>query len=179
LDVGCERCHGPGRAHVEAARAGRPAGEIYRFRGASSETTMALCGQCHRSPQPVSTEEDLASIEDLPRFAHTALVASACYQRSAGRLTCLTCHRSHDPLSKDTAAYVRVCQSCHTGHPGGSPACPVNRTSGCVGCHMPASVAGFPGGSKFHTHWIKVYEELRQKRASAPTAAASGAQTAR
>jgi hypothetical protein len=157
FNVGCERCHGPGRAHVEAASAGRTPGPIYRYHAPSAATVMGLCGQCHRSPQTVSSDADLATIEDLPRFAGTALGASACYRRSGERLTCLTCHSPHEALTTGAARYVAICKSCHTGRPGASPACPVNRKSGCIGCHMPGSAAGFPGGDVFHTHWIKVY----------------------
>jgi hypothetical protein len=163
FDVGCERCHGPGRAHVEAAKAGQPPGPIYRYGAASAETMMGLCGQCHRSPKTVSRDEDLATIEDLPRFAGTALGASACYRKSGGRLTCLTCHNPHEPLETGAEDYVKACKSCHSGRRGGSSICPVNRSSGCIACHMPAEKAGFPGGSEFHTHWIKVYEKLARK----------------
>lgn len=168
FDVGCERCHGPGRAHVEAMSAGRaPAGagapgDIYRYHAPGQATVMGLCGQCHRSPQSVSSDADLSTIEDLPRFAGTALGASDCYRKSGGRLTCLTCHNPHEPLERSLAHYVSICRSCHTGRTGASPVCPVNRTSGCIGCHMPASAAGFPGGDKFHTHWIKVYQKQPQ-----------------
>ncbi len=54
--VTCERCHGPGRSHAEAVRAGRPKEEVARailnpgrFPG---KAQVEMCGECHRLPEP-------------------------------------------------------------------------------------------------------------------------------
>jgi hypothetical protein len=155
FNVGCERCHGPGREHVESIRAGRGLGSLFTFRDASQATLMQLCGECHRSPGAVAPEE-LATHPDLPRFAGTALAASACYTKSEGKLSCLTCHSPHARVSTDLAAYDRTCRGCHTGAAASSPACRVNPRSGCVNCHMPAEAAGEPRQLKFRNHWIRI-----------------------
>src|SRR5262249_59891130 len=55
-DVGCERCHGPGRSHLEPARRG--AGEaalampLGLGRGTAAEE-IRLCGACHRLAEDV------------------------------------------------------------------------------------------------------------------------------
>jgi len=156
FNVGCERCHGPGKEHVASVRAGKGIGALYTFREASAETMMRLCGECHRGPEAVP-EAELATHPDLPRFAGTALAASACYKKSAGKLTCITCHSPHARVSTDLAAYDRGCRSCHDGGAKEKPACPVNPRDGCVNCHMPAESLGEPKALKFRNHWIRIF----------------------
>jgi predicted CXXCH cytochrome family protein len=50
--IDCQRCHGPGRAHVEAARSGRAAPELVRSTivnpgQLSRERQLEVCMQCH------------------------------------------------------------------------------------------------------------------------------------
>lgn len=156
FNVGCERCHGPGKEHVEAARAGRKPGHVWDYRGASADTVMQLCGQCHREPGAIP-EDKLDEQPDSARFAGTALGASKCYKNSGGRLSCLSCHNPHEPVSTDRASYERVCKSCHTGQAGGQKLCPVNRASRCISCHMPERHMPDPPEVKFHYHFIKPY----------------------
>jgi len=53
-NVSCERCHGPGRAHVEAAHRGAAESELRLpfgpEHGYTAERAIALCGSCHRHP---------------------------------------------------------------------------------------------------------------------------------
>jgi hypothetical protein len=168
FNVGCERCHGPGKEHVEQARAGVKPGHVWGYRNASADTVMKLCGECHRSPGAIPDEE-LDAAPDLARFAGTALAASKCYRQSEGRLSCLSCHNPHTRVSTDRAAYDRVCQGCHTGQPAAQKLCPVNRTSDCVSCHMPTRHMPDPPEVKFHNHFIKVYPPPRDNREVAQT----------
>ena len=62
-NVSCERCHGPARSHVEAARRGvgpdalaMPLGPGRTRRPSRSE----LCGECHRTPEMVTPGDDPA-----------------------------------------------------------------------------------------------------------------------
>src|SRR5262249_9189834 len=43
LSIGCERCHGPGRAHLEALRRGDRNLRMARLAGSRKEVTMTLC----------------------------------------------------------------------------------------------------------------------------------------
>jgi hypothetical protein len=162
LNIGCERCHGPGKEHVEQARAGVKPGYVWNYRAASADTVMRLCGECHREPGAIPDHE-LDSSPDLARFAGTALAASKCYRRSAGRLSCLSCHNPHTPVSTDRAAYNRVCQGCHSGMADTQKLCPVKSPGtgavggGCVSCHMPPRHMPDPAEVKFHSHYIKPY----------------------
>jgi hypothetical protein len=158
FNVGCERCHGPGKEHVEQAHAGLKPEHVWGYRTASADTIMRLCGECHREPGAIP-EHELDTSPDLARFAGTALAASKCYKLSEGRLSCLSCHNPHARVSTDRAAYNRVCQGCHSGKPAAQTLCPVNRKSGCVSCHMPAQHMPDPAEVKFHSHLIKAYTQ--------------------
>jgi hypothetical protein len=167
FNVGCERCHGPGRDHVAAARKrnGKPTG-VWRYGGVSADTVMRLCGECHRQPGAIPADQ-LDTAPEVARFAGTALAASKCYQRSQGRLSCLSCHNPHQTVSTDHAAYDRVCRSCHTGKAEKQKVCPVNQTSGCASCHMPARHMPDPQEVKFHSHYIKAYRKATKDQAAA------------
>jgi len=129
LGVRCEVCHGPASAHAL-----RPAANRLRTPASLSASEMnTFCGKCHRLDL-VSGEEltDLRNpwiLRNPPRL----LAASACFQKSRGRLNCLSCHAPHAPLEQSAAAYDRICQGCHTA--------PEHRQSiagqPCVTCHMP------------------------------------------
>jgi hypothetical protein len=93
------------------------------------------------------------------------LTRSACFQESAGGLSCQGCHDPHEALRRnDTAFYNEKCVACHSveNHP---PAVVCRSEPGCVSCHMPA-VQPQPELA-FHNHWIGVYakgDALRPQR---------------
>jgi predicted CXXCH cytochrome family protein len=121
---------------------------------------MRLCGECHRSPQTIP-EDELEITVDLPRFAGTALGASKCYQKSGGKLSCVSCHDPHAGVSKKVDTYEKVCVSCHGGQTAAQKPCPVKPKSGCISCHMPPQALGDPEEVKFHNHWIRIYKDSR------------------
>lgn len=126
LGVRCEVCHGAGSAHAAARSRNRlrivPAGEQVSF-----------CGKCHRLE--LETGEELTNLGDarILRSPPRMLAASACYQRSGGRLGCVNCHSPHAPLEQNLAAYDKRCQSCHpaTRHAEAVAGRP------CAACHLP------------------------------------------
>jgi tetratricopeptide (TPR) repeat protein len=168
--IDCQRCHGPGRAHVQNASAGRPQTEI---RGAivnparlPPERQNEICFQCHLEstsrPLPYSLRrygreifsyrpgEPLANYilhfdqppatgyDDKFEIDHAAyrLLKSACYRKSGGALTCITCHNLHEQADVNRAPqdYARACLSCHTG-----PLSSRHRSNlpdTCSDCHM-------------------------------------------
>jgi len=160
--VQCERCHGPGERHVRAAEARQPiAGTIRRFGGASAADITRLCGECHRAQPPPGFPPDAPQ---LVRFAPVGLQRSRCYRESRGRLSCITCHDPHHDDVGLPARAEKVCLSCHTS-PNRLAAhlCPVNRVSGCVGCHMPKAEAA--RHSLFTDHWIRPHHPGESKSA--------------
>src|SRR5262249_18203076 len=79
--IGCERCHGPGGAHVEAARRRQsdltmPFGKVWTAAG-----QMALCGDCHRHPDQAPPGEIRPDNPRIARFQPVGLMQSACYTR--------------------------------------------------------------------------------------------------
>ena len=164
-NIGCERCHGPARAHVAAARRGsKRLAMPFGLGRATAAQQMELCGQCHRYPVNRAPLWDFeigpADIRvDNPiiiRFQPVGLMQSACYTRSQGALSCVTCHDPHARTSRDRAAYEAACLSCHQS-PAPHPACPVSPRADCLRCHMPARDAG--QGILFTDHWIRVRKD--------------------
>jgi tetratricopeptide (TPR) repeat protein len=79
------------------------------------------------------------------------LRASACYLRSQGRLTCLTCHNPHVPASEER--YRDKCLTCHAtvtvaGHPALANA-------DCISCHMPRRRTQDAIHIRLTDHWIQ------------------------
>ena len=79
--------------------------------------------------------------DDLFEIAHAAyrLRKSACFQQSAGEMTCTTCHDPHDIRHGDEAIaeYVATCRGCHAASFDELVA--VGRHTGdgnCLDCHM-------------------------------------------
>lgn len=144
LGVGCQACHGPAAAHVAAAKSGQLTNlGIERASQWSPSKINEVCGKCHRSFSAVGTTGN--EITMTQRFQAYGLEQSPCFQKSGGRLSCLSCHNAHTDVSKDTHSYEAVCLKCHgPAAPAAndplavrSKVCPVNAKAKCVGCHMP------------------------------------------
>lgn len=164
LNVGCERCHGPGRRHLETIRHSGHDAEIERLREAPPARIQQLCGDCHRTPQNADLN-DAHTTRNLPRFQGVAMELSACYRKS-GRLSCVTCHRPHQDASPGTEQYDAVCIGCHQGSTG-QPICRVNPLSGCTDCHMPRQqIEGVPFAT-YRNHWIKIWNEVQKPQGTA------------
>lgn len=192
-NVSCERCHGPGRAHVEAAARNAPPDELKLpfgpGRGYTAEQVIGLCGMCHRHPGKPGVGSLDPDNSHLARFQPVGVLQSRCYRESGGAFSCVTCHDPHDRTSRDRPAYNATCVSCHeAGSPkagsgsasgsGSAPAhdrprsaqglpCPVEPSGDCVACHMPRVDAG--QGVLFADHWIRV-----RRRPGSPTREAAG-----
>ena len=151
--VGCESCHGAGKAHIEAMHKGDMAHVSMQNLGKlPSGQLNDLCGKCHRSLKDVDLDTPAGSLTH--RFQPYALVRSRCRNSEGGVLSCLTCHSAHTDVNPDLKKHEQECLQCHTTgqalpHSAGIPAvtgkaCPVNPKSGCIPCHM-RSRQSFPG----------------------------------
>lgn len=177
--VGCESCHGPGRAHVDAMMSGK-AGDIHMERlGRLSPVALnERCGKCHRSAQQVQV--DTPEAEQTHRFQPFALLRSRCRTADNSPLPCLGCHTAHNNATTDRDYYNRICMQCHSA--GGSSAshgqtqplrfpvksgrkCPVNSTARCIDCHMRPKkmfpIPTFPGTMADHLISIPVEGQKR------------------
>jgi predicted CXXCH cytochrome family protein len=161
--VACENCHGPGQAHLAALGARSQDLGILNPAKLPVAERMRPCSQCHAGSGFV---EDPMAGNLLISDQVTALKNSECWRQSGGQITCTNCHNPH----KDAAGSVlearseTTCLRCHSATIRNRAAlCPVNRTNGCVGCHLPKAIHG-----AFHLadHWIRVHPEQKIKGAS-------------
>jgi hypothetical protein len=169
LGVTCEACHGPGAAHVAAAKSGKielAVTSILNPGLMNPVKSVDFCGACHRTWQDVVSDSPTRIGPLNVRFAPYRLENSRCWKQGVGdaRITCITCHDPHQPLVEDAAAYDSKCLQCHMAagkntKPSADDhrtACPVG-VKLCVTCHMPKfKNAGFHFA--FTDHWIRIAE---------------------
>ena len=95
----------------------------------------------------------------------TALKNNECWRQSGGEITCDNCHNPHRdaPRAVLVAQAEKTCLRCHsatvTNHAG---LCPVNRATGCIGCHMLDQIRG---AFIMAEHWIRVHPEQEDRSA--------------
>lgn len=172
ISIGCENCHGPGKRHVEFHLAAAPAGgdPIVNPAKLAPELREAVCNQCHLSgldtiPRYGRTAYDFRPgmhladvlavfVESSPRggvrqvgkaVGHVGQMRSSrCFQSSAGKLGCISCHDPHStpPLKQRAAYYRERCARCHR-EPESGCALPLadrndsGKGNSCIACHMP------------------------------------------
>ena len=154
-NVSCERCHGPGRDHIAAARRGEV--DLRMSLGPRQGTTAAAqiraCGHCHRLPEMAPAGAIQPENHSLIRFQPIGILSSVCYQKSNGVLSCTTCHDPHSRASRDRQSYETACLGCHQpANSKSSPTCPVSPRQRCLDCHMPKRQLA--QGVSFTDHWI-------------------------
>lgn len=158
--VQCERCHGPGGAHVKAAKVGEPPQQIRstilnpgRF---SPKALIEFCGQCHRLPKPdMGTRPELVNPISV-RFAPIGLLASRCF-RFGHKISCLTCHNPHEnPAPRTDLSYTRKCLMCHASDSAPEKLCRRKEKENCLPCHMKEASLG--PYLRFTDHRIRVYQ---------------------
>ncbi len=144
LGVGCERCHGPGKRHVEKFEAEDLTAEdmqIVNPARLDRRLEESVCYQCHMGGkgrilrkdksyhdfQPGMATEDIWTVfvaptpfaeDGTPRFtSHVEqMQSSACFRGAEGQMQCTTCHDPHQsPKAEESAAFYRSrCDSCHS-----------------------------------------------------------------
>ncbi|MDA1054461.1 MAG: tetratricopeptide repeat protein [Planctomycetota bacterium] len=178
LGVTCERCHGPGREHVEFHRA-HPEAETARHilhpGELSRELELDVCVQCHgnaikhrepafsyRPGEPL--EASYMTVSANREDDHVAnqiyyLRQSKCFEQSE-TLTCVNCHDPH--TSTDPQLVRASCLDCHEPeHCGDREHLPVAVRDNCVGCHMPRYIkmnVNFDTADELYVPVIQRYE---------------------
>jgi len=162
VDVGvtCESCHGPGQAHLSAlAKKSRDLAILNPKKLAAAEQ-MRPCAQCHSG---FSVVQDPLPDDLLISDQVTALKNSECWRQSGGQIACTNCHDPHEdaPRAILVARSENTCLHCHAaGVVNHAGLCPVNRQTGCVGCHMPDAKKS---PLLVADHWIRVHPEQHTK----------------
>jgi predicted CXXCH cytochrome family protein len=160
--VTCERCHGPGAAHVTGGAIVNPA-------KLSPDRRDAICMQCHLEGKAaierpgkhlyefrpgddlsdyvryyVEKDSSAAGLRAASQFE--ALAQSACKKKSGDAMSCTSCHDPHRSPSPEerTAFYRGKCLACH-GAAFGEKHHP--NQPDCTKCHMPAN----PSSDVAHT----------------------------
>ena len=159
--LACEKCHGPGAAHVArytgkpVASSSAPDSTIVNPARFSRDRQVDLCALCHNGIQrePVAPAFSYVPGQPLREFFKPIpapavehpdvhgnqvglLQRSRCYL-SSPTMSCSTCHNTHAP-EQPAASYSARCLTCHQWQ-----SCPVSKTLGnkiasnCIDCHMP------------------------------------------
>ena len=161
--VSCERCHGPGEAHVKHG------GSIVNPAKLGPAERDSVCAQCHltgeesierpgQSLAKYTPGKRLSDYADYFVAAGAAMratshverfSASRCKQASGNRMWCGTCHDPHSvPKASERSAYFREkCKGCHMPDP-------CRRGADCTGCHMPKSAVTDAAHSVLTDHSI-------------------------
>ena len=164
-NVSCERCHGPGKAHVAAARAalrnpswlspsapiaGRPrnswhcaeAAIVCRLPRKAGGSSLVIPTWFVSSPLESPSRNAIKKrrriqLCDVPRLPCARFARSPGLRQDMPRLS-LRCKRAQRESPAKPA-----------------PPCPVSAQSRCVECHMPRKDAG--QGILFSDHWIRIH----------------------
>ena len=151
--IGCERCHGPGAAHIAAAKAGNPGSlQIVNPGKLAPAKVTDFCASCHRSRQEV-TQFSVTGVGTV-RFEVYRLGRSRCYSPADARIACTACHDPHLPLDPISSNYDARCLACHDGRSANVRRCSAG-TRNCVTCHMP-KVRVPQANASFTDHWIRI-----------------------
>ncbi len=159
LGIICEKCHGPGREHVQLhqAKSHLPEGTseaIVNPLKLARDRQIDICGLCHsgngtpiRPPLTFQPGDDLRDYIDIPYISDSDAVdvhgsqvqtlrRSRCFQESTA-LTCTTCHDVHTS-QRDSASFSSACLKCHQPSQCGEFSKIGDTISrNCIDCHMP------------------------------------------
>lgn len=157
--IDCQRCHGPGAAHVawHTAHPGEKQGrDIISARHLGRQQRLDACALCHsgfrKEIQPSFTFKvgdtldnfstpnytmDSTKTLDVHGNQYGLLTTSKCFK--ASQMDCSSCHNVHVDEFNKVGVFSQRCMNCHQTHPCSfAPVKEKNLVDNCVDCHMPA-----------------------------------------
>ncbi len=159
--ISCERCHGPGRSHVDYHRQ-HPTDKSPQFvvvpSKLSRERELDVCGQCHSGAsfpkglpysfrpgdrledhyQPLSPEKIRNSVHASNQASRLAM--SKCFLQSD--MACSDCHDPHRMERGQLAMFSERCLKCHSPQDCGQTIRLGDRIrENCIDCHMPSGAS--------------------------------------
>jgi predicted CXXCH cytochrome family protein len=165
--IDCQRCHGPGRAHVEAAMSSHATREVLRSTIVNPgrlgrERQLEVCMQCHLETSRHEPNERRAfdrtifsyrpgqPMEDFKLYFEPSghenddsfEIAHAAYRlrkSACFRNSQMTCLTCHDPhdIPRGQEAVAHYTEVCLSCHRGIAHTVKLPPTSTCLTCHMP------------------------------------------
>ena len=159
LGVHCERCHGPGSAHLQAVLDSESDPKIRNPGLLPAREQVIFCSQCHRQPVfiDVDPEQVLTRDSGLARHAGASLMLSKCFWQSPpeSTISCIQCHDPHRNVDPEVDPYQKTCLRCHDSPAEAHRYENVTSASNCIPCHMRTEQQGFQGVS-YTDHWIRI-----------------------
>jgi len=166
--IDCERCHGPGEAHVKDKQAGNLVNinkqidyTIVNPGKLPWPKQISVCQRCHLQGNAVlkpgktffdfKPGQNLKEVMDvyLPRHeggenkfimaSHAdRMLLSQCFRKSNGKLTCISCHNPHKPV--EAINFNAKCLNCHASQTHAAVKHQaIDLKANCIACHMPKS----------------------------------------
>jgi len=165
--IDCQRCHGPGRAHVEAAMSGHASPELVRSTivnpgRLSRERQLEVCMECHLKTSFHEPNEERAfdravfsyrpgqPLEDFKLYFEPVghenddnfEIDHAAYRlrkSACFRNSQMTCLTCHDPhdIPRGEEAVKHYTEVCLSCHQGVAHTVALPPASTCLTCHMP------------------------------------------
>jgi DmsE family decaheme c-type cytochrome len=144
--MGCENCHGPGRAHVEAGgtqpmpvaftKKGKETVEVRNavclqcherlarlfWDGSPHESRDLTCTNCHQVMVNVSAKSQLAKETEIETCGQCHLEKRAAQMKSShmplweGKMTCSSCHNPHGSVTPSLLKENSINDTCYACH---------------------------------------------------------------
>jgi predicted CXXCH cytochrome family protein len=158
--IDCQRCHGPGRAHIEAARSGRSStlsirAAIVNPAGLSRDRQMEVCMQCHLETTHFSLPGEILRYPRQPfsykpgePLSHFVLFFD--HAPGAARDDKFEIAHAAYRLRKSACflSSQMTCTTCHDPHATPSrERATAHYTAVCRTCHASAHVSSMPSGA--------------------------------
>jgi hypothetical protein len=162
--IDCERCHGPGSAHVAFHTAHpevKTSHDIISAQRLSRQQRLDACAMCHsglrKEIKPAFTftvgdklddfsttkyKTDSVDALDVHGNQYGLLTASKCFKSSL-EMDCSSCHNVHRNEANSPEIFSQRCMTCHNQNGAAHTTCTFKPTPGlvlsknCIDCHMP------------------------------------------